>query len=53
MSKRAVNLWLEANSYDWLKSEAKRRGVTMTSLLRDLICKERRRLDESRRPQQY
>ena len=53
MSKRAINLWLEENMYDWLKAEALKRGVTMTSVLRDLLTAERNRLDESRRPEQY
>ena len=53
MGKRAVNLWLDENLYDWLKAEALKRGVSMTRVLRDLLTAERRRVDESRRPKQY
>ena len=49
--KKAVNLWLSPEEHAWVKRTAREKGVSMTSLIRELI---RKQVEiEQRRPQQY
>lgn len=50
-TKKAINLWLNAEEYSWVKNSANARGLTMTAVIRELIRKQEDR--ERRRPQQY
>lgn len=50
-SKKALNLWLNAEEHTWVKNSAKARGISMTAVIRELIRKQEER--ERRKPQQY
>lgn len=50
-TKKAVNLWLKTEEYIWVKNNAKTRGISMTSVIRELIRKQAER--ERRKPEQY
>lgn len=51
--KKVINLWLDGQTYAWIKLEALNRDLTMTAFLKRLIESERERLENDRRPEQY
>jgi len=53
MSKKAINLWVDKKTYDWIRIESMTRDITMTALLKQLIKKEQERLENERRPKQF
>jgi predicted DNA binding CopG/RHH family protein len=51
--KKAINVWLSHDEYTWLKRFAAEQGMTMTSVLRDLIQKRKADYEHARKPSQF